>query len=72
MKCDSPMASAVVKARKVGGSIMVRVPKEVVEQEDIKPGELVEVQIRKARKSAFGIFPNLPPFTREDELDTHE
>ena len=51
---------------------MVRVPKEVVEQEDIKPGELVEVQIRKARKSAFGIFPNLHPFTREDELDTHE
>jgi len=66
------MASAVVKARKVGGSIMVRVPKEVVEQENIKPGELVEVQIRKARKSAFGIFPALPPFTREDELDAHE
>ncbi len=66
------MVSVVVKAKKVGGSIMVRVPKEIVEQQDIKPGELVEVQIRKARKDGFGMFPHLPPFTREDELDTHE
>ena len=40
---EAPMARTLVKARKVGGSIMVTIPKEVVEQEEIREGELVEV-----------------------------
>ena len=50
---------------------MVRLPKEVVEQEDIHEGEMVELEVRKARKSGFGIDPRIGPMTREDELDTH-
>ncbi len=50
---------------------MVRLPKEVVEQEDIHEGEMVEVDVRKARKSGFGILPGIGSMTREDELDTH-
>jgi len=50
---------------------MVRIPKEVVEQEDIHEGEMVEVDVRKARRSGFGITPGIGPFTHEDELDTH-
>ena len=65
------MARALVKARKVGGSLMVTLPKEVVEQEDIREGELVEVEVRKAKKSGFAIDPGIGPMTREDELDTH-
>jgi antitoxin component of MazEF toxin-antitoxin module len=66
------MTKAVTKARRVGGSIMVRIPKEVVEQEDIKEGELVEVEVRKAKRDWFGATPKIPPFAREDELDVHE
>ena len=62
---------SLVKTRKVGGSIMVTIPKEVVEQEDIREGELVEVEVRKARKSGFGIDPGIGPMTREDEFDAH-
>lgn len=51
---------------------MVRIPKEVVKQEDIREGEMVELEIRKAKKDWFGINPELPPFTREDELDVHD
>jgi antitoxin component of MazEF toxin-antitoxin module len=65
------MTRAVIRAKRVGGSIMVRIPKEVVEQEDIHEGEMVEVDVRKARKSGFGIDPGIGPMTREDELDTH-
>ncbi len=65
------MARTTAKTRKVGGSIMVTIPKEVVEQEDIHEGDLVEVEVRKARKSGFGILPGIGPMTREDELDTH-
>jgi antitoxin component of MazEF toxin-antitoxin module len=61
----------LVKARKIGGSIMVRIPKELVEEEAIKAGELVELEVHKARKDWFGAFPLGAPFTRADELDTH-
>ncbi len=66
------MTKALAKAHRVGGSIMVRIPKEVVEQEDIKEGELLEVEVHKAKKDWFGATPEIPPFTREDELDVHE
>jgi len=67
----SSMTRAVIRAKRVGGSIMVRLPKEVVEQEDIHEGEMVEVDVKKARKSGFGLFPGIGPMTREDELDSH-
>lgn len=51
---------------------MVRIPKEVVALEDIKEGELVELDVHKARKDWFGAYPLGVPFTREDELDTHD
>jgi len=63
------MTRAVIRAKRVGGSIMVRIPKEVVQQEDIHEGEMVEVEVRKAKKNWFGITPGIGPFTHEDELD---
>ena len=65
------MTKALTRARKVGGSIMVRIPKELVEQEDIHEGEMVEIDVRKTRRSWLGASPNVRPFTHEDELDTH-
>lgn len=51
---------------------MVRIPKEVAEQEDIKEGDMVEFEVKKAKKSWFGSMPGIGPMTREDELDTHD
>lgn len=66
------VAKVVVRARKVGGSIMVRIPKEVVEEYGIKPGDLLEIEAKKLAGDWFGAFKDLRPFTREDELDAHE
>jgi hypothetical protein len=66
------MAKVLVKTRKVGGSIVVSIPKEATEQEGIREGELVELEVRKVRKDWFGAFKGIGPFTKEDELDTHE
>lgn len=66
------MAKALVKTRKVGGSIMVRIPKELVEQEDIREGDLLELEVQKAEKDWFARLPDLKPFLREEELDSHE
>ena len=65
------MARTLAKARKIGGSLMVTIPKEVVEQEDIAEGEILEIDVRKAKRSGFGLTPGIGPFTHEDEFDTH-
>ena len=49
----------------------MRIPKEVVEEEGIREGDLVEIEVSKARNDWFGTFPNLKRFSREEELDAH-
>jgi len=65
------MVKALARAKKVGGSIMVRLPKEVVQHEDIHEGEMVELDVRKTRKGWLGATPEISPFTHDDELETH-
>jgi antitoxin component of MazEF toxin-antitoxin module len=62
----------LAKARKVGGSLVVTLPKDLVESKKIKEGEIVEITVKKVRKDGFGILRGVKPFTIEDELTTHE
>ena len=62
----------IVRTRKVGGSLTVTLPKEIVKEEAIQEGELVKIQVKKARRDYFGAAKGIGPFTKEDELDTHE
>jgi hypothetical protein len=66
------MAGCLTKTRKVGGSIVVTLPKELVETQKIKENEYVEITVKKCRKDGFGIFKGMTPFTIEDELKTLE
>lgn len=63
---------SVVKTRKVGGSLVITLPKKLVESKKIKEGELLEITIKKVRKDGFGIFQGMKPFTAADELTTHD
>ena len=63
---------SLVKVRKVGGSLVVTVPKELVESEGIKEGEIVLLDIKKAKKSWFGVASGIGSFTPEDELRSHD
>lgn len=62
----------VSKTRKIGGSIFVRIPKEVVEEENLKENQTVRIEIGKIRKSWFGAFKGIGPFTHEDEMKGHD
>lgn len=62
----------MAKTRKVGGSLVVTLPKELVESKKIKEGEIVEVNVKKVRKDGFGVLKGLTPFTAKDELTAHE
>ena len=66
------MAKAFVRSRKAGGSIVISIPRKVAEREGTKEGELLEIDVRKARKDWFGAFKGIGSFTRKDELDAHE
>ena len=66
------LTKALVRSRKVGGSIVISIPKKVAELEGIREGELLEIEVRKLKKDWFGAFKGIGPFTKEDELDTHE
>ena len=63
---------ALVKARRVGGSIMVHIPLEIVEMEHIRPDEMVRIGIQKVKQDWFGKFKGVGHFTAEDELTTHD
>ncbi|HLD05529.1 MAG TPA: AbrB/MazE/SpoVT family DNA-binding domain-containing protein [Candidatus Nanoarchaeia archaeon] len=63
---------SIVRTRKVGGSLTVTLPKEIVKEEALQEGELVTINVKKAKKSYFGAAKGIGPFTKEDELNTHE
>jgi len=51
---------------------MVIIPKEVAETMAIAKGETLGIEVRKPRRDCFGSLKQLKPFTREEELDTHD
>jgi hypothetical protein len=65
------MTTTVQFAKKVGGSLMVRIPSEIAAFEQIHEGEAVEIAIHKIKKDWFGMFPRLKPFTKEDRFKSH-
>ncbi len=62
----------LTKARAVGGSLMVTIPKELAEAENLRAGEMIEIEIKKPKKSFFGIAKGVGPFTKEDEFKAHD
>ena len=63
--------SQIVKTRKVGGSLVVTIPKEVVKEKMLLPNQTVEIEIKKPRKSYFGAFKGIGKF-KEHEKWEHE
>jgi len=51
---------------------VVTLPKELVESEKIKEGEILEVIVKKVRKDGFGVFRGMRSFSVSDELAAHE
>jgi hypothetical protein len=56
----------------VGGSLVVTLPKELVETQKIRENEYIEITVKKCKIDGFGILKGIGPFTVEDELTAHE
>ena len=58
----------LAKTRKIGGSLVVTIPKEIVEHEGLIENQTVKIEIKKIRKSGFGMSKGLASFTKEDKF----
>ncbi|MDO8660718.1 MAG: hypothetical protein Q7K43_02415 [Candidatus Woesearchaeota archaeon] len=56
----------IQRAKRIGGSLMIRIPKDIVELEGISSGMSIQADIKRARKSWFGAFPWLKPLKKEE------
>ena len=56
------MVGCLTKTRKVGGSIVVTLPKELVETQNIRENQCVEITVKKCRKNGFGMFKGMAAF----------
>ncbi|MGQ0797905.1 MAG: AbrB/MazE/SpoVT family DNA-binding domain-containing protein [Methanobacteriota archaeon] len=65
------MPSVTVHPKRVGGSLMVTLPKQIVDLLDIKEGEPVELNVSRPRRSFFGALRGIGPFTEADRAE-HE
>lgn len=65
------MAITVQQTRKIGGSLMIRIPKDIIAMEQIDEGERVEIEIRKLKRDCFGILPRLTSLTKKEKIDIH-
>lgn len=66
------MVELIQRAKRVGGSIMVRIPKDAVELEQIADGDLIRFEPKKVRRDVFGSLPDVGPFTQEDKFDARD
>ena len=56
----------LARTRRIGGSLVVTIPIELVKEEQIEENELIEISVKKPRKSYFGALKGIGSFTRED------
>jgi len=61
--------TAYVKTRRVGGSIVVTIPVEVVEIAQIEEGETLKIEIEKPRNSYFGALRGIGKMNHEERTD---
>jgi hypothetical protein len=58
---------SLTKVKRVGGSLMVTLPKELVEAEKLQPEQTVKIQVKKVKRSFFGAAKGIGPWTKEDK-----
>jgi hypothetical protein len=60
------MVEVVQRVQKIGGSLMVRIPKDIAEYVGIREGDIIKFNPQKDAKDWFGAMPGLAPWDKED------
>ena len=59
-----------VTTRKIGGSLIVTIPKQIAELIGLRENETIKIDIEKKRPNFFGKCKGIGKFTKEDRLDS--
>ncbi|HLC78014.1 MAG TPA: AbrB/MazE/SpoVT family DNA-binding domain-containing protein [Candidatus Nanoarchaeia archaeon] len=59
--------TSLTKTRVLGGSLAVTIPIELVRKEGLKEDELVEIEVKKAKKDYFGALKGIGSYKREED-----
>jgi len=62
------MTQTLATTRKVGGSLVITIPAEVVQLEQLRENEIVEIQVKKKKINGFGVLKGIGKFTKEDRM----
>ncbi|MEK6894118.1 MAG: AbrB/MazE/SpoVT family DNA-binding domain-containing protein [Nanoarchaeota archaeon] len=54
--------------RRIGGSLVVTIPIEIVKEEQLEENQVVEISVKKSRKSYFGALKGVNHFTTKDRM----
>ena len=61
--------TTLAKTRRIGGSLVITIPANLVKEENIQENELIEISVKKPRKSYFGALKGIGSFTRKDRME---
>jgi len=59
---------AFTRTRRIGGSLVVTIPKTIVEEEGLLENQVIKIDVKKIKKSGFGLSKGLASFSREDKF----
>ena len=59
--------TAIVRAKKIGGSIMVTIPSQITKLKQIGGDELLEIRVRKRKIDGFGALKGIGSYDREED-----
>lgn len=63
------MTETIQYPRKVGGSLMVTIPKEIADVEGIHAGEPIKIVFQKIKRDWFGAAKGLTSLRKEEKMD---
>lgn len=58
------MAQTVLTLKKIGGSLTVRIPMDIVKQMSLKEGQTVSIDVKREPRDYFGAFPDIGPWKK--------
>lgn len=59
---------AIAKTRRIGGSLVVTIPRAIAEHEGLLENQPISLVVTKLKKSGFGMFSRLRSFTKESKF----
>ncbi len=60
------MVEVAQRVQKIGGSLMVRIPKDIADEANISEGDTIYFNPQKQRTSLFGKYPQLGPWEKPE------